>query len=192
MTLEKITILILTANPRESARLRLDQEVKEIEEGLRRSKERDRFIIQSKWAVSPRDIRRALLDEKPQIIHFSGHGEGEEGLIFEDGNGGRKSVDAASLESLFKFLRDNGGSLECVILNACYSVVQAEVIARHVNYVIGMDKAIGDTAAIEFAVGFYDGLGAGLPITSAYNSGCVAIQMSGIREHLTPKLIESA
>ncbi len=39
-------ILILSANPQDTARLRLDKEVREIEEGLKRSKERDQFVIQ--------------------------------------------------------------------------------------------------------------------------------------------------
>jgi hypothetical protein len=35
------------------------------------------------------------------------------------------------------------------------SQVQAEAIAQYIPYVIGMNQAIGDKAAIEFAVGFY-------------------------------------
>ena len=37
-------ILILAANPLETARLRLDEEMREIEEGLRRSNWRDRSL----------------------------------------------------------------------------------------------------------------------------------------------------
>ena len=37
-------ILILAANPLETAHLRLDEEMREIEEGLRRSKWRDRSL----------------------------------------------------------------------------------------------------------------------------------------------------
>jgi hypothetical protein len=48
-----------------------------------------------------------------------------------------------------------------LILNACFSEVQADAISQHIKYVIGMNKAIGDTAAIEFSIGFYDALGAG-------------------------------
>ena len=44
--------------------------------------------------------------------------------------------------------------IECVVLNACYSEVQADAIALHVPYLIGMNQAIGDSAAREFAVGF--------------------------------------
>ena len=69
-------ILILTANPKNSDKLRLDEEVREIQEGLQRSRSRDQFEIISKWAVRPDDLRRALLDHEPQIVHFSGHGAG--------------------------------------------------------------------------------------------------------------------
>jgi hypothetical protein len=76
------TILVLAASPLDQARLRLDVEVREIEEGLRRSKNRDQINLQSRWAVRINDLRRVLLDVEPQIVHFCGHGV-DEGLIFE-------------------------------------------------------------------------------------------------------------
>ncbi|MHC5719505.1 MAG: CHAT domain-containing protein, partial [Nostoc sp.] len=140
------------------------------------------------------DIQRALLDIKPQIVHFSGHGKGEEGLVFEDEIGQSKLVSGAALAGLFKLFANQ---IECVVLNGCYSEEQAEAIAQDINYVIGMRKAIGDAegglrqrAAIEFAVGFYDALGAGESIEFAYNLGCAAIQLAGIEEHLTPVLLK--
>ncbi len=45
------------------------------------------------------------------------------------------------------------------MLNACHSAIAAKAIVQHINYVIGMNKPIGDTSAILFAEGFYDGLG---------------------------------
>lgn len=66
--------------------------------------------------------------------------------------------------------------------------MQAEAIAQQINYVIGMKKAIGDKAAIEFAVGFYDALGAGRSVEFAYKLGCAAIRLAGIPEQLTPIL----
>jgi hypothetical protein len=35
-------------------------------------------------AVRYRDIHRAILDYEPNIVHFCGHGAGEEGLVFEE------------------------------------------------------------------------------------------------------------
>jgi hypothetical protein len=181
------TILFLAANPKGTARLRLDQELRDIGEGLQRAQKRDQFNLEQRWAVRPRDIQRAMLDLGPNILHFSGHGEGEAGLVFEDEIGNTKLVDGAALASLFELFTDQ---LNCVILNGCYSEVQAQAIAQHIPYVIGMSKAIGDKAAITFAVGFYDALGAGRNVEFAYKLGCAAVQMEGMFEHLTLVLIK--
>lgn len=184
-TLEK-TVLLLAANPKGTSPLRLDEEVRVIDEGLRRSHNRDRFNLVQKWAVRSLDVRRAMLDYQPQIVHFCGHGAGAEGLAFEGEDGRVQLVGAEALARLFKLFATQ---LECVILNACYSEVQAEAISQHVSYVIGMNQAIGDKAAIEFSVGFYDALGAGESFERAYEIGCSSIEMgekNGIPEHLTP------
>lgn len=78
------TILLLAANPKGTTPLRLDEEVREIGEGLQRALHREQFELVQRWAVRPQDVRRAMLDEKPQIVHLSGHGAREEGLVFED------------------------------------------------------------------------------------------------------------
>jgi uncharacterized protein YjbI with pentapeptide repeats len=206
------TILILAANPRGTTVLKLDEEVREIQRDIERGKYRDRFVLQQRWAVQTPDIRRALLDYEPQILHFSGHGTGTEspenasqsdrdispspestqeteGLIFEDETGQPKLVSIEALSNLFQLFSDR---IECVILNACYSEDQAQAISQHIPYVIGMKRAIGDRAAIEFAIGFYDGILAGKSIAFAYKLGCSAIQTAGIPEHLTPVLKRKA
>jgi hypothetical protein len=179
-------ILILSANPKNSTPLRLDQEVREIDDGLTRAKQRDRFELAQKWAVHPRDVQRAILELTPQIVHFSGHGVGEEGLAMEDETGQAKLVSTQAIAGLFELFADQ---IECVLLNACYSEVQAKAIAQHIPYVIGMNQAVGDAAAREFAVGFYDALGAGRDIEFAYKFACNSIRMAGIPEDLTPVLL---
>jgi hypothetical protein len=178
-------ILILTANPKNTDKLRLDEEVREIQAGLERAQKRDRFEIVTRWALRVDDLRRALLDHEPQIVHFSGHGAGEHGLALENSSGQMQLVSTESLVRLFKLFKN---TIECVVFNACYSEGQAEAIHQHVDYVVGMNKAIGDRAAIEFAVGFYDALGAGRSYTDAYEFGCSAIDLEGIPESLTPVL----
>jgi AAA-like domain/CHAT domain len=160
--------------------------MREIKEGLKRSKQRDRYLINTAEAVRYRDIHRAILDYEPQIIHFSGHGEGEKGLIFEDETGQTKLIDAAALAQLFQLFSEQ---VECVVLNACYSQYQAEGIARHINYVVGMSDTIQDKAALEFAVGFYDALGAGKGYKFAYQLGCSLIKIAGIPQELIPQLV---
>ncbi len=202
------TILVLAANPKGTDPLRLGEEVRSIQTGLERSQYRDHYRIEQRWAVTATDIRRALLDCKPQIVHFSGHGVGvetpedpaqstrklsalpedqsqPEGLMFEDETGQPQLVSTAAIATLFSLFADE---IECVLLNACYSATQADAIAEHIPFVVGMKRAIGDRAAIEFAIGFYDGLLAGRAVDFAFKLGCSAIQMEGIPEHLTPAL----
>ncbi|ESA36637.1 ntpase (nacht family) [Leptolyngbya sp. Heron Island J] len=183
------TVLFLAANPKGTLRLRLDEEVREIDAGLRRAQKRDQFHLEQRWAVRSRDIQRAMLDVAPQIIHFSGHGAGEEGLVLENERGKVHFVDGKALASLFKLFAD---SLECIVLNGCYSEVQAKAIAQHIDCVIGMKQAIGDNAAIEFAVAFYDAMGAGRSIEFAYEFGCAAIQMTNLSNSLIPVLYKGS
>lgn len=179
-------ILILAANPQGVSKLRLDEELRDIEEGLLRGKKREQFLIKSALAVRHRDIHRQIMDFEPQIVHFSGHGAGEDGLVFEDLTGGVKLVDGEALAGLFELFADH---VKCVLLNACYSEIQAKAIAQHIDYVIGMSQAIGDKAAIEFAVAFYDALVAGKSVEFAHKLGCRVIRTAGIPESLTPKLL---
>lgn len=92
------------------------------------------------------------MESEPQIVHFSGHGTGEPGLLIEDETRQAKLLTSDALIGLF----EDAKQVECVLLNACCSEVQAEAIAQHVPYVIGMNQEVGDKAALEFAVGFYD------------------------------------
>ncbi|WP_414622405.1 CHAT domain-containing protein [Calothrix sp. CCY 0018] len=185
MNKEKINILILAANPKNTNKLRLDEEVRGIYEALERAKLRDQFEIISQWAVRPNDLVSAIVKYKPQIVHFSGHGAGIEGLVLENDLGEVQFVSTEALAQLFKLFKDK---IQCVLLNACYSEAQAEAIHQHIDYVIGMNKAIGDRAAIKFSQAFYQGLGNELSIEDTYELGRIAIQLVGIPEYLTPIL----
>jgi hypothetical protein len=182
------TILVLSANPKSTDPLRLEREVRDIEEALQRARERDNYVVKKEGALRADDFRRAMLDHRPEIVHFSGHGTGDEGIVLEDDSGAAKLVSTAALQDFFRSFAKIA-AVECVVLNACYSAVQAEAIASTVKYVVGMNQAVGDDAAYDFAVGFYDGLGAGEPVDIAYELGCNAIQLEGSDEYTTPILI---
>lgn len=172
---KKAKILIVAANPKDTSRLRLDEEVREIEQALHRSSRRAAFALKAIWAPRSRDLRRALLDEQPQIVHFSGHGD-VDGLVLENATGDAVVVSPEALRNLFNLFSD---SLECVLLNACYSKVQASALATRISHVIGMEEEIADDSALEFSVGFYDALSAGRSVEQAFQFGCNAIELLG-------------
>jgi hypothetical protein len=187
MTSERISILILAADPTNETHLRLGEEFREIQGQLRSAKQRDRFKLEMpQLSLRPSDISQALLDESPRIVHFSGHGTSTGALCFEDQIGESHLIQPDALAALFEQFADQ---VDCVILNACHSEAQAIAIAEHVEYVIGMNQAIGDKAAIAFAVGFYQALGAGRTIEEAHKLGCVQIRLHGIPEYLAPVLV---
>jgi hypothetical protein len=183
-----ISILFLSADPADATRLHLSKEFREIQEQLKVAKLRERFRLElPQLSVRPVDISQALLDVQPHIVHFSGHGTSSGALCFESRVGETHLVQADVLADLFLQFANQ---VHCVILNACYSEIQANAIANHINYVIGMSQAIDDNAAIAFSVGFYQALGAGRSIEDAYKLGIVQIRLQGISEHLTPVLIK--
>jgi hypothetical protein len=181
-----IRILFLAANPADTTRLRLDEEVRAIDQALRQSEFRDKFEIKQHWAVRVADIQGYLLRHKPDIVHFSGHGTKSNEIILEEKLGNSHPVPPRALSRLFSVLKDN---IRCVVLNACYSEKQADAIAKHIDCVIGMSKSIGDSAAIAFATAFYQALGYGQDVKTAFDLGCVQIDLESLNEQDTPKLL---
>ncbi|MCP4702820.1 MAG: CHAT domain-containing protein [Gammaproteobacteria bacterium] len=177
-------ILMLAANP--FLDLRLDEEIRAIQAGLQRAQQRDRFHFIPCPATRGEDLRRALLDQAPAIVHFSGHGEGEAGIVLQSADGPQR-VSARALGNLFELF---AGQVCCVLLNACYSEVQARAIAEHIAYVIGMSDKIGDEAARVFSAGFYDALGAGRNIKDSCRFACNALELAGIPEEHIPVLFK--
>jgi len=182
---EIITILFLGASPLNEIRLRLDEELRDIENGLKLATLRDKFELKSKWAITAKTLQQALLDEHPTIVYFSGHGD-TSGIAVEDSLGNAKIIDIDAIGSLFELFKD---TTQCVVLNSCYSQSQANEIAKHVPYVIGMKSSIIDKAAIAFSVGFYAALGAGKDIQFAFRMGTVAIKLEGVTGSDLPVLL---
>lgn len=178
-------ILILAANPKDTSNLRLGEEVREINNTLQLSPNRDLFQIITESAVRVDDLTRSLFEHQPTIVHFCGHGSGADGLIFESDYGHTQLVSTQALARLFDLVQQQ---VECVLLNACYSSEQAEAIHQHIDCVVGMDKAIGDKAAIKFSVGFYTALAAPSDYDVCYKMGCASIDLQGIPEYSTPKI----
>lgn len=175
-------ILFLSTRSDRTSHSHLEQEVRDITEGLKLAKKRDHFILEAHWAVPASQIQRAMLDSQPQIVQFSGQGAG---LAFEDEAGQVQQLSSQTLAGLFKLFANQ---VQCVVLNGCYAVEQAKAIAQHISYVVGTSQSTEPKASTAFAVGFYDALGAGCSIELAYEFGCSAIQLAGLGESSLPQI----
>ncbi len=212
--MKKHTILFLAANPTETAQLALDREARAIQKELESAGFRDRFELVTRWAVEPLDLLRELRKLKPTVVHFSGHGgqrgHGEQrpgmapaprrdiigdpdvvgseqphGLFFQGTDGRAQFVSAQAIEETFGAA---GSSVKLVVLNACYSDVQADALLTHIDCVVGMSGSIRDDAARNFAIGFYGGLGERESVAAAYKQGRAAISLEGLPDGERPQL----
>ncbi len=180
-----VRILFLGANPADSTRLRLDEEVREIDHALASAALGKRCDLRQQWAVRVSELQGFLLRTKPRVLHFSGHGS-ESAIMLESDGGGSRPVAAARLANLLKQFNQN---LRCVVLNACYSAEQAEAIAEHIDCVIGMSAAVADRAAIRFAAAFYLAVASGCSVQAAFDQGCADIEVGELAQDEVPALI---
>lgn len=139
----------------------------------------------ARTSARPADITQFLLDTNPDIVHFSGHGTAGGHLCFEDESGKVTTVSPDALAAAFRLFSDR---VRCVVLNACFSELQARAVSQHIPHVVGMRSPISDDAAIAFSVGFYKALGAGRSIEQAYEFGLVEMALHNIPENLIPLL----
>lgn len=149
-----VNVLLVHSSPTDRQILQIDEEVRIVQAAINRAKYSRRFNVISVGAARIDDVRRHLLDNPVAIVHFSGHGEAD-GLLFKDEFG--KST-RWSYAALAKYL-DRFPSIKCVLLNACFGA--AETSSTLAGLTVGMAQQLADPAAIEFARGFYDALGAG-------------------------------
>jgi hypothetical protein len=182
-----IKVLFLKSNPEGTPPLKLDEEVRLITQKIRDSEYRDVLKLETLRAVRTSDLLQALNEHQPQIVHFSGHGSQLGEIVLMDNNRQAKPVSAEALKMLFTSLKK--ANIRVVVLNACFSQIQAEAIAEVVDCVIGMSAAIRDSVAITFAASFYSAIGFGCSIKEAFDQGKTAITLEGIPGTDTPQLL---
>ncbi|WP_206108043.1 CHAT domain-containing protein [Paludisphaera soli] len=184
-----VKILFVASNPKDTDSLRLGEEARTIRERIRLARGRDDFEVHQEFAVRTGDMQLHLLHYSPDIVHFSGHGSPAGQIVFEDHSGYSHPVEPEALERLFTTLRDN---VKCVVLNACYSEIQAQAIAKSIDCVVGVARSIADDAAVAFALGFYQGLAYGRSIQTSFDLGIDQIHMASPGQQDRPRLIVKA
>jgi TPR repeat protein len=190
--MSKATVLFFAADPLSALpggrppRLLLDEDVRQIRQKVRAAAHRDALEFDVRWATRTDDLLQALLERRPQVVHFSGHG-GSDGLVLVSADGRRPHhVDAAALAQLFKVFR---GDIRVVVLNACFSLPQARAIADVVGCAIGTRGEISDEAAITFGASFYRAIAFGCSLQEAYDQARTALALEHVGDRECPELI---
>jgi hypothetical protein len=173
----KCKILMLTATPAGTATLNLTKEHSEI---VTKLQNKSKLKVIKKDLINRNSFKEFIEKVKPGILHFSGHSDSEGLYVHNENGNGFELIPTKALNALFNYLKDQGIRIQAVILNSCFSAVQAKVISKHVEFVIGIKTTISDKIAIEFSSGYYFKL-----VTENFNfedafwSGVVQAQLSG-------------
>ncbi|WP_297779078.1 CHAT domain-containing protein [uncultured Roseovarius sp.] len=177
--LPTVNVLMMCATPKDAGDpLRLDQEARDLKEQIRLvDKPKQDIVVTHAWAVRTDQVQMEVMNNAPDILHFSGHGA-TGFLCFEDINGNIAPVSAAAVEGLIKL----SDSIDCLILNACFSESIATQVKDHLKAVIGCSVAIGDNAAIAFTRAFYRALRHGHQYRRAFDLALNDLQLNGMED----------
>jgi CHAT domain len=170
---ERVTVLFVAASPEDQKALRLDREVREIQRRVRESAHRDQVDFAWRPAARVTDLMQMLLEVRPHIVHFSGHGSQAE-LAFEDADGTTKPLTNDQLAALLHATSDR---IRLAVFNSCDSREQAEYATLHLDVAIGMDDPVDDESAKVFAGQFYNSLGFGQSLAQAFEQAHVQVEL---------------
>jgi GTPase SAR1 family protein len=176
---KSLKVLFLASNPGDTGKLALNKEFSKMVQVMQ---DNDSVKIHSKFAVSIEEMNDGIIDNKPVIVHFSGHGtkgdvrrhklkedlgvdtpNNDAGLIFHDDDKYKSEIlSAEKASAIFKTVIDfKIAPVKMVVLNNCYSEPQAVAISKLGLYVLGISEAIIDTAAIQLTRGVYRTIASG-------------------------------
>ncbi|MEO0684498.1 MAG: hypothetical protein AAFY76_05480 [Cyanobacteria bacterium J06649_11] len=162
----KKRILILYSNPKNTVRLRLDKEHREIDQVLKKLNF-EHSVVKRLHATSVSDFANVLREEDYDIIQFSGHG-GNRGIylehFFHD-----EGVEV-SARQIANLLIDTNPRLEAAIFISCFSAKSIEELVHVAPYLISIDGAANDNEAIVYIRSFYDSYLRDFSIEKAFNS----------------------
>lgn len=173
----QLKVLMMMASPMKQTHLRLDQEARDMAHELAMvSGAAQQVEVVYAHAVRIKDIQGSILNAKPKVLHFSGHGS-PGSLCFENDQGTAQNLEADDFAEFLSYLK----GVECVVLNACFSDSVAKGAAKHLKAVVGCDVSIGDDAAISFTKAFYRALAHGETYANAFGLAVNDLNMAGYR-----------
>lgn len=187
-----LTVLYLVANPTPSSQLRVDVEIRKVQEAIRGSKFRDNVTVEYRPAANLSSLIDGLNDHRPQIVQFSGHGD-QSGIATDNAKVRKPAAKFLSFDLLAKALSATDTPPQIVILNSCESSGAKKSLLSSkdsgTKIVIAMRTSVTDVAATVFARRFYAAIAAGQSVKAAFDQGRVAVEVASISEVDTPELL---
>lgn len=198
---EPLRVLYLTANPQSietttehpdgsvetsGVWLRVDFEVRQVRDLLKKSTYRELVSIEHLPAATSMDLLEGLNDHRPHVVHFSGHAASW-GLLM-DNDEGTTEGDHLDFGLFARLLGATDEPPRLVVLNACESLAGAQDLLKTVPTVIGMSDEIGDASAVVFAARFYSAIASAQSVGKAVEQGVVAMEAAALEGSQHPEV----
>ncbi|HET6834493.1 MAG TPA: hypothetical protein VFH30_11540, partial [Acidimicrobiales bacterium] len=124
---EPLRVLYLTANPEPELNLRVDVEVRQVQQAVKAALLRDQIEIVPRVAATPEDLLEGLNDVRPHVVHFSGH-SGHATLVFDNASVETPEGRVVTFDLLARALAATSTPPVLVVLNGCDTLDGAEVL----------------------------------------------------------------
>ncbi|MCG3123984.1 MAG: hypothetical protein GIKADHBN_02423 [Phycisphaerales bacterium] len=183
-----LNVLYSTASPDSDRPLRVDAEMRHVQDAVRGSRLRDNIALQYRPAADLTSIMDGLNDFTPGIVHFSGHGNGD-GIEVDNAKVRRPKGKVVTFDLLAKAVAAVDKPPQVIVLNSCHSAGAKKAFLPPALAVVAMGDSISDIAATAFAARFYAAIAAGQSLKAAFDQGVVAVTAVSLGEAATPQLI---
>ncbi|MEL6142567.1 MAG: CHAT domain-containing protein, partial [Bacteroidota bacterium] len=160
-TNEVLSIYLFLADSMQEAQIPFLEEFNEITRSLASRNENRKFSVFQGEHSTFNDFGKMLKNQKPDVIHFVGHGQGYggKGLIFAKRRDRREAevIKATNLAASIADYREKFcPNLRLIVLNACFTADVAKEISKYGIYAVGISDEIISSDATNFAAGFYE------------------------------------
>ncbi len=172
------TILILGSAPPGLLDPRLEDERRRLEQAL----EGTPFMPAHSFDFDATQLSELLRRHTPEIVHFIGHGSRDGELIVRGEASGAAVIDADAFAGM---LGNFSEFVRCVFLNACFTNMQAEQLARKIEVVVAASGELDAEAGLLAATSFYRTLASGESVQRAY---AIALRETPLRGQIAPQL----
>ncbi len=133
--------------------------------------------IQVAQAVRADDVSYLLQHHRPQVLHFSGEGTADSGILLRCGDGGLAPIETTGLLRLAESVCPQ---LQLVVLNSCWSSNLARELAAACGCAVGITAELPDTTTIAFATELYQALAFGQSVGGAVRTAGAALELHGL------------
>jgi len=126
------------------------------------------YIFVSELEVRPNDLQPLLLRQKPNVLHFGGHGAQNGDIFLANSESEHVLINGSILATL---LGQHKAYLKVIVLSSCFSdALASQIHSEGIDYVIGYTDSLNNQIAVAFSDTFYSCLKLGQDPKGAFES----------------------